>query len=218
MAYFTPATPTATPAAHPDLAAAMQTLTSAVDAMSSASARVANTPVSDCKFGLYVFTILATVNQTGAAVADAAAQVVNAAVINAAAASSVGSTPASTSTPAVAPTPTSPFVRTSGPWVAGRIYGVVPQGPLVAMADAGEGKWYAITRGRYVGLTKNSAISLHATSGVSSGLSDKYSAQWEALEHFNSALSLGAVAVINEGFGIFFSRPPALDAHARCSA
>jgi hypothetical protein len=91
--------------------------------------------------------------------------------------------------------PTPPFIRTSGPWLAGLLFGVTPQSAIVAVPDDG-GKWFAITRGRYVGLTKNSAISIHAVTGISGGLSDKCSLQAEALDHFNSALSLGAVAVI----------------------
>jgi hypothetical protein len=83
----------------------------------------------------------------------------------------------------------------SGPWIAGTLYGVVPETDLVAIADNSE-KWYAITRGKYVSVTTNSAISLNATVGISSGLSDKCSSQAAALLHFNSARQINAIAVI----------------------
>lgn len=96
---------------------------------------------------------------------------------------------------AAATTPSSPLIKMTGPWRAGFLYGVVPSQDLEAVADHGE-KWFAITRGHYVGLTKNSAISLHAVIGVSSGLSERLNSQAEALEHFNAARQLNAVRVI----------------------
>ncbi|KAJ7040188.1 hypothetical protein C8F04DRAFT_1178283 [Mycena alexandri] len=82
----------------------------------------------------------------------------------------------------------------TGPWVTGTLYGVVPLAPLTAIPDNNE-KWFAITRGRYVGLTTNSAISLNAVTGVSSGLSNRLSSQAEALHHFNTVLAAHAIAV-----------------------
>ncbi|KAJ7662256.1 hypothetical protein DFH06DRAFT_1325574 [Mycena polygramma] len=67
--------------------------------------------------------------------------------------------------PPDAPTPapwTAPRgVQLTGPWVAGAVYGVVPAGPLAVVPEANQvhtGKWYAITRGRYVGVTHSTAI------------------------------------------------------------
>jgi hypothetical protein len=71
----------------------------------------------------------------------------------------------------------------------------VPGAQLTAIPDNGE-KWFAITRGRYVGLTTNSAISLAAVTGVPGALSDRCSTQTDALQHFNGALALNAVAVL----------------------
>ncbi|KAJ7022831.1 hypothetical protein C8F04DRAFT_1272129 [Mycena alexandri] len=82
----------------------------------------------------------------------------------------------------------------TGPWVTGTLYGVVPLGPITAIPDSNE-KWFAITRGRYVGLTINSAISLNAVTGVPSGLSERFNSQAEALQHFNAALAAHAIAV-----------------------
>ncbi|KAJ7826751.1 hypothetical protein B0H13DRAFT_1918021 [Mycena leptocephala] len=87
------------------------------------------------------------------------------------------------------------LIQGHGPWVAGILFTVIPRTALAAIADNGE-KWFAITCGKYVGLTKNSAISLNAVTGVSTGLSEKFSSQADALNHFNAALVTGAVAVI----------------------
>ncbi|KAJ7707993.1 hypothetical protein B0H16DRAFT_1481454 [Mycena metata] len=98
--------------------------------------------------------------------------------------------------PTPAPTPVLPsFVRTTAPWAAGILFGVVPPVPLAAVPDNG-GKWFAITRGQYIGLTQNGAISLNAVTGVSTGLSEKFNNQVDALAHFNGALASGALAVV----------------------
>ncbi|KAJ7917018.1 hypothetical protein B0H13DRAFT_2322797 [Mycena leptocephala] len=159
----------------------LQNLVLSLDTLRVATASLASSPVSE------LFTVLNGITIASDAVAAAAADV-EAAVALATAASS----------PAVpAPTPTAPAVpglRTSGPWLAGLLYAVTPLAPLTAVADNGD-KWFAITRGRYVGLTKNSAISHNAVTGISSGLSDKCGSQAEALEYFNGALGVGAVVV-----------------------
>ncbi|KAJ7030560.1 hypothetical protein C8F04DRAFT_1263681 [Mycena alexandri] len=87
------------------------------------------------------------------------------------------------------------LIRSTGPWAAGYLYGVVPLGPLSSVPDNG-GKWFAITRGTYVGLTQNSAISLSAVTGVSTALTGKFSNQTDALNHFNGALASHSVAVL----------------------
>jgi hypothetical protein len=83
----------------------------------------------------------------------------------------------------------------AGPWTAGLLYGVIPNGPLTAVPDNG-GKWFAITRGKYIGLTQNSAISLNAVTGISTGLSEKFSNQSDALNHFNGAHATASWAVV----------------------
>ncbi|KAJ7429988.1 hypothetical protein B0H11DRAFT_2249989 [Mycena galericulata] len=90
-------------------------------------------------------------------------------------------------------------LRMNGPWVAGQIYGVVPAAPLTPVPDNAE-KWYAITKGRYVGVTNSAAIADGAVSRVSHSLRTGYSSQSEAIEAFNDALAmphLGLVAVVN---------------------
>ncbi|KAJ7731415.1 hypothetical protein B0H16DRAFT_1733354 [Mycena metata] len=102
----------------------------------------------------------------------------------------VGRFPPATPTPAPAP-PLPSFVRTTAPWAAGLLFGIVPPVPFTAVPDNG-GKWFAITRGHYIGLTQNSAISLNAVTGFS----EKFSNQVDALAHFNGALASGALAVV----------------------
>ncbi|KAJ7271703.1 hypothetical protein C8J57DRAFT_1226283 [Mycena rebaudengoi] len=73
---------------------------------------------------------------------------------------------------------------------------VAPWEPLAPVLPDNTDKWYAITRGKYVGLTRNSAVSLAAVSGVSQGLHNHYSSQTDALNAFNEALATFAVEVI----------------------
>ncbi|KAJ7688916.1 hypothetical protein B0H16DRAFT_1752991 [Mycena metata] len=99
-----------------------------------------------------------------------------------------------------APSPAMPpvlsnFIRNSGPWIAGLLYSVIPSASLQAVPGNGS-KWHAITRGKYVGLTQDLAISLSAVTGVSTGLREKFNTQVEALDHFNSVLNLNAVAIV----------------------
>ncbi|KAJ7026092.1 hypothetical protein C8F04DRAFT_1268564 [Mycena alexandri] len=181
-------TPAASPAGgagvSPRFHATLDGLAVAVDSMGAAVASLASASIADMP------TIIANVTAASQAVTAAAAQVTAAAAPDAAPA--VASAP-SPSAPAAAASP--PLIRTSAPWLAGSLYAVVPNAPLGAVADNGE-KWFAITRGRYIGLTTNAAIAINATGGVSGGLGPKFSSQMEALDHFNSALSLHAVAVI----------------------
>ncbi|KAJ7715979.1 hypothetical protein B0H16DRAFT_1741601 [Mycena metata] len=93
-----------------------------------------------------------------------------------------------------AATATNNFLCFTAPWIAGNLYGVVPLAPWTAIPDRNE-RWFAITRGRYVGLTTNSAISVNAVTGVPSGLSTSCASQAEALNHFNVALAADAIAI-----------------------
>ncbi|KAJ7670629.1 hypothetical protein DFH06DRAFT_1320559 [Mycena polygramma] len=93
----------------------------------------------------------------------------------------------------------SSLFRTTGPWRAGSLYTVVPADFLDAVPDNNgkpNDKWFAITSGKYVGLTKNAALSLNAVIGVSNALSTSFTSQAEALRHFNDALEGDAVFLI----------------------
>ncbi|KAJ7173536.1 hypothetical protein C8R46DRAFT_1031836 [Mycena filopes] len=60
----------------------------------------------------------------------------------------------------------SPAVHSGPPWVSGRLFSVVPLSPLAPVADTGE-TWYAVTKGRYVGVTPVNALDNAATVRVS---------------------------------------------------
>ncbi|KAJ7642977.1 hypothetical protein DFH06DRAFT_1326006 [Mycena polygramma] len=100
----------------------------------------------------------------------------------------------------VLPVAASTLFRTTGPWIAGYLYTVIPAERLAAIPDNND-KWFAITSGKYVGLTKNAALSLNAVVGVSNALSTSFNNQADALDHFNSALDGGAIAIVlDDGF------------------
>ncbi|KAJ7922182.1 hypothetical protein B0H13DRAFT_2317791 [Mycena leptocephala] len=94
-----------------------------------------------------------------------------------------------------APAAPVPFVQSTGPWIAGSLFNVVPAAPLAAVPDNGE-KWYAITKGKYVGLTPHNLLSSGAVMGVSSALQNSYTHQADALAAFNLALTGGLVHVL----------------------
>ncbi|KAJ7768831.1 hypothetical protein B0H16DRAFT_1716032 [Mycena metata] len=95
--------------------------------------------------------------------------------------------------PAAAP---APFVLSqTAPWVAGHLYTVLPATTLTAVPDNG-GKWFSITRGRYVGLTQDPSVSSNAVMGVSNAATLKLANQTAALNHFNTALAARSVAVL----------------------
>jgi hypothetical protein len=79
----------------------------------------------------------------------------------------------------------------------GVIYGVVPTGPLALVPDNSE-KWYAITKGCYVGVTSSTAIADGAVTRVSHALRTGYSSQADAVQAFNAALALnlGLIEVV----------------------
>ncbi|KAK7012745.1 hypothetical protein R3P38DRAFT_3208579 [Favolaschia claudopus] len=112
----------------------------------------------------------------------------------------VVSTPAVVAPP-VAP-PAHPGLRTSGPWLVGELYIVVPPQHLQAipdppLADDAEAPvWYAITKGRFVGVTLSNALALAAITGVSGGSMRKHKTQVLALGAFNTCVDFGTIAVV----------------------
>ncbi|KAJ7457078.1 hypothetical protein FB451DRAFT_1183586 [Mycena latifolia] len=193
------------PAPAASLAMAIQEVTNAVvvitdaaAAAEAAAAGVASSPANLMAASLDNFStaladVLSAAMDIGAAARDLVGHFQNPlAPVNAPAPVPA---PAPVIATAPAPAAAASIVRMTGPWVAGTLYGVVPGAPLAAIPDSNE-KWFAITRGKYVGLTRNSAISLNAVTGITSALSDKCNSQADALDHFNTALALGAIAVI----------------------
>jgi hypothetical protein len=63
--------------------------------------------------------------------------------------------------------------------------------------DNGE-KWYAITKGRYIGVTNSTAVADNAVTRVSHAFRACYTTQYEAVKAFNDALALniGLIEVI----------------------
>ncbi|KAJ7715849.1 hypothetical protein DFH07DRAFT_785538 [Mycena maculata] len=171
--------------------AALQDLLTAIASASALSASALDSSVHD------LHQTLVNLSAANTAITKAASRLYNVPLAAPESAAQVNA-------PAAAPTPHHPAVPTSfsptglphmdGPWIAGNLYGVVPMMPLQAVPD-NQDKWFAITRGKYVGLTKNSAISINAVTGFAGALSEKFGLQSEALEHFNGALVCGAVAI-----------------------
>ncbi|KAJ7649148.1 hypothetical protein DFH06DRAFT_1332169 [Mycena polygramma] len=83
-----------------------------------------------------------------------------------------------------------------GPFLANEVFSAVPSqalGPIEEDVPAPE--WYAITRGRFVGVVDQFALSAVAISGVAHGARKSYTTQALALDAFNKALTWGGVQV-----------------------
>ncbi|KAJ7430148.1 hypothetical protein B0H11DRAFT_2247750 [Mycena galericulata] len=120
--------------------------------------------------------------------------------------------PSSVATPAPAPVPASPAppVLTSAPptpaptvpvnalttWTAGYLYNQVPTAHLASVFDNGEG-WYAVIKGRTVGITQDHPLALNAVVGVSNNAMKSYKTLSAALFKFNHALDIGLVEVLS---------------------
>ncbi|KAJ6503173.1 hypothetical protein C8R47DRAFT_1067282 [Mycena vitilis] len=84
----------------------------------------------------------------------------------------------------------------SGPFLANEVFSVTPPEPLTAIEEAvAAPEWYAITRGRFVGVVDQFALSAVAISGVAHGARKSYTTQGLALDAFNRALEWGGVQV-----------------------
>ncbi|KAJ7604345.1 hypothetical protein DFH06DRAFT_1151214 [Mycena polygramma] len=193
------------PANTQQVDAALTAMIAAVQALTANANTLIGAPMADVHNAVNNVTIAASAVEQAHAVLCASitalVQDVNAApapapAIAPAPAPAIAPAPAPTVAAPAAPAPAPAFARMAAPWVAGYLYGVVPEDSLARVPDNGE-KWFAITRGKYVGLTKNSAISLAAVTGVARALSHKFNNQTDALDHFNGALATQAVAVLN---------------------
>ncbi|KAK7054025.1 hypothetical protein R3P38DRAFT_2761808 [Favolaschia claudopus] len=88
-------------------------------------------------------------------------------------------------------------LKTEGPYEVNKIYSVVPDAPLQGIEEEGPiREWYAITRGRFVGVVDQYALSDIAITGVAYGARKAYPNQDEALYAFNQALHWGAVQIV----------------------
>ncbi|KAJ7164589.1 hypothetical protein C8R43DRAFT_946405 [Mycena crocata] len=101
-------------------------------------------------------------------------------------------------------------IHLTGP---GEVYGVVPLAPLSLVPDNGQ-KWYAVTKGRYVGCTPSASVAEAAVTGVSHALRAGFGSQALAVQAFNSALAspLGLVLVTQMHVPPTAPTPPAVPA------
>ncbi|KAJ6488308.1 hypothetical protein C8R47DRAFT_1216112 [Mycena vitilis] len=84
----------------------------------------------------------------------------------------------------------------AGPFLANEVFSVTPTEPLAAVEEEVPApEWYAITRGRFVGVVDQFALSHVAISGVAHGARKAYTTQGLALAAFNQALTWGGVQV-----------------------
>ncbi|KAJ7826543.1 hypothetical protein B0H13DRAFT_2374342 [Mycena leptocephala] len=104
------------------------------------------------------------------------------------------------STESASPTPAASLhsaqIHASGPWVAGRMFSVVPPSPLAATGETND-TWYAITRGRFVGVTNIHALNQAAIIRVSGAAHRGYTTQAAAVRAFNLALEGGYVELVD---------------------
>ncbi|KAJ7766821.1 hypothetical protein B0H16DRAFT_1717161 [Mycena metata] len=83
-----------------------------------------------------------------------------------------------------------------GPFLANEVFSVTPPQPLGSIEEEVEApEWYAITRGHFVGVVDQYALSAVAISGVAHGARKAYTTQHLALAAFNQALTWGGVQV-----------------------
>ncbi|KAJ7678249.1 hypothetical protein DFH06DRAFT_1317027 [Mycena polygramma] len=124
-------------------------------------------------------------------------------------AASATSVDASASAPSTAPAATRPppgaglpaplvaLLRDAdGPFLANEVFSVAPNQALDPIEEETPApEWYAITRGRFVGVVDQHALSAVAISGVAHSRHKAYTTQREALDAFNRALEWGGVSV-----------------------
>ncbi|KAJ7655761.1 hypothetical protein DFH06DRAFT_1329193 [Mycena polygramma] len=129
----------------------------------------------------------AAVSQASAAAAAAAARQDAADAAAAAAAAAAAPAAGAAAAPFIPP-----FVQSTGPWVVGSVYNVIPAAHLTGIDEVAD-KWYAITKGTYVGVTKHNNLSSNATIGVSGSQQNGFPLQSDAITAFNTALDGGMV-------------------------
>ncbi|KAJ7079042.1 hypothetical protein C8R43DRAFT_965910 [Mycena crocata] len=95
------------------------------------------------------------------------------------------------------PAPLIAMLQSEAPFVANGVYRVTPTEPLVAIDEPIPApEWYAITRGRFVGVVDQYALSAIAISGVAHAVRKSYTTQNLVIDAFNAALRWGGVQVV----------------------
>ncbi|KAJ6447462.1 hypothetical protein C8R47DRAFT_1231423 [Mycena vitilis] len=99
---------------------------------------------------------------------------------------------------AAPPAPAAPAPRNPGAGLPAPLVALLRDeaGPFLAnQEEVAAPEWYAITRGRFVGVVDQYALSAVAISGVGHGARKAYTTQGLALDAFNRALEWGGVQV-----------------------
>ncbi|KAK6977072.1 hypothetical protein R3P38DRAFT_3237869 [Favolaschia claudopus] len=95
------------------------------------------------------------------------------------------------------PAPLVPHLRTEGPYQANEVF-VAPAECLAAVEEEDRApEWYSITRGRFVGVVDQHALSELAISGIAGGARKAYEPQAQALPAFNKALACALVTLLS---------------------
>ncbi|KAJ7043429.1 hypothetical protein C8F04DRAFT_1250857 [Mycena alexandri] len=83
-----------------------------------------------------------------------------------------------------------------GPFLANEVFSATPSQPLEVIEEEVDApEWYAITRGRFVGVVDQYTLSAVAISGVAHAARKAYTTQHLAVAAFNQALTWGGVQV-----------------------
>ncbi|KAK7032026.1 hypothetical protein R3P38DRAFT_2774473 [Favolaschia claudopus] len=95
------------------------------------------------------------------------------------------------------PAPLVEHLRTEGPYLANEVFIAAPQEALAPVDEEVRApEWYSITRGRFVGVVDQYALSELAITGVAGGARKSYESQAQALAAFNKALAWGIVQIV----------------------
>ncbi|KAJ7429656.1 hypothetical protein B0H11DRAFT_2265142 [Mycena galericulata] len=89
-----------------------------------------------------------------------------------------------------------PTLEQPAPYVAGILYAEIPTSylPSDGVVDNGQG-WYAVFKGRKVGITQNNAVALEAVVGVSNNAMRSFKTFAAAHTAFNDALASGLAEI-----------------------
>ncbi|KAK7046801.1 hypothetical protein R3P38DRAFT_2765559 [Favolaschia claudopus] len=89
------------------------------------------------------------------------------------------------------------LLRDAAPFRANEVYSTIPSDPLLAIEEETPApEWYAIMRGRFVGVVDQYLLSDFAITGVARGARKAYDTQANALRAFNQALTWGGVEIL----------------------
>ncbi|KAK7002259.1 hypothetical protein R3P38DRAFT_3215411 [Favolaschia claudopus] len=95
------------------------------------------------------------------------------------------------------PAPLVALLRGAAPFRANEVYCTVPSDPLLPIEEETPApEWYAIMRGRFVGVVDQYLLSDFAITGVARGARKAYDTQANALRAFNQALTWGGVEIL----------------------